>query len=114
MANSELEKLRDDLRRFAAERDWEQFHTPKNLAMAIGSEAGELLDVLRWSTGGMEDLSADDRSRATKEMADILIFLVRMADVLDVDLIGAVNEKLGDNAKRYPIDEVKGSAKKRP
>jgi NTP pyrophosphatase (non-canonical NTP hydrolase) len=112
-----LDELRLRLRSFAQERDWEQFHTPKNLAMALAGEVGELLAELQWLTPEqsrtvMADPAAAARLRA--ELGDIIIYLVRLADVLDVDLIRAASDKLADSARRYPADEVRGSAAKAP
>lgn len=100
---------------FAAERDWDQFHTPKNLAMALAGEVGELVEIFQWlsaeeSAAVMSSPRAQD---VRDELADVLIYLVRLADVLDVDLIGAGFEKLQKNALKYPVEEVKGSAEKR-
>jgi NTP pyrophosphatase (non-canonical NTP hydrolase) len=110
-----LDDLRDLLRAFAAERDWGQFHTPKNLAMALAGEVGELLAELQWLTpeqaqAVMTDPAAAARLRA--ELGDVTIYLVRLADVLGVDLIQAASDKLADSARRYPADEVRGSAAK--
>jgi NTP pyrophosphatase (non-canonical NTP hydrolase) len=107
-----LEELTAAVRGFAVERDWEQFHTPKNLAMAVAGEAGELVAELQWSACD-EPLSSARRKGVAGEMADVLIYLCRMADVLDVDLLTAAAEKLADDARRYPVAEVKGSASKR-
>jgi len=103
---SDLEQMRINLRAFAEARDWPQFHDPKNLAMAmaVASEAGELLAELRWlssSESTPEALSAEQREAIRLEMADILIFLVRMADVLEVDLAAAVADKMEINEDRF-------------
>jgi NTP pyrophosphatase (non-canonical NTP hydrolase) len=115
--DDQLDQLRRRLRDFAQERDWGQFHTPKNLAMALAGEVGELLAELQWLTPEesqevMADPAAAARIRA--EVGDIMTYLVRLADVLDVDLIGAARDKLTDSARRYPADEVRGSAAKAP
>jgi NTP pyrophosphatase (non-canonical NTP hydrolase) len=110
---SELIDLRDRLRSFAAERDWEQFHTPRNLATALAVEAAELLEPFRWSSSG--ELSAlDDRARAAlhDEAADILLCLVQFADKAGIDLYQAALAKMALNAERYPADKVRGSARK--
>lgn len=109
----QLERLRDEQRAFAAARDWEQFHTPKNLAMALAAEAGELLEQFQWLTP--EQSAQLDASRAAAvraEMADVLLYLVRLADRLGVDLAQAARDKLAHNALRYPADEVRGSAER--
>ena len=111
-----LEDLTADLRRFAAERDWERFHTPKNLAVSVAVEVGELLEHVQW---GSDDeiaarfATAEGRAAVGEEMADVLIYLVRLADVVGVDLLAAAVEKVAANAQRYPADEVRGSSAKR-
>ena len=101
------------LREFAAERDWEQFHSPKNLAMALTVEAAELLEEFQWLTEP-ESLTPDParRARIEAELADVLIYLVRLADRLDVDLPEAVAAKLELNRQRYPAERVRGRASK--
>ena len=113
---SDLETLREDLRAFASARDWEQFHLPKNLVLALVGEVGELAELFQWRTPAESDPSAlDDETRAAvaDELADVLLYLVRLADVLDVDLRAAARAKMDHNAHRYPVDEVRGSAAKR-
>jgi len=95
-----LEELRDRLRAFAAERDWERFHTPKNLTAAIAGEAGELAAVLQWYAPG-EDLMPY-LPDLEEEIADVLIYIVRLADVLEIDLGAAAEAKISRNAERYP------------
>jgi dCTP diphosphatase len=95
-----LAELRKRLHLFASERSWEQFHTPKNLTAAIAGEAGELAAVLQWYTPG--DELQGHLPDLEEEMADILIYLTRLADVLDVDLIAAANAKVDRNAERFP------------
>lgn len=108
-----LTQLRDALREFAAERDWDQFHSPKNLASALSVEAAELLERFQWLT---EDesrrLPPAELEKVRHEMADVLNYLVRLADKLDVDLLEAAREKMQLNAQKYPADVVRGSAKK--
>lgn len=101
------------LREFAAERDWEQFHSPKNLAMALTVEAAELLEEFQWLTEP-ESLTPDParRARIEAELADVLIYLVRLADRLDVDLPEAVAAKIELNRQRYPAERVRGRASK--
>ena len=111
-----LEDLAAELRRFAAERDWERFHTPKNLAVSLAVETGELLEHVQW--GSDEELaarfsSAEGREAVAEEMADVLIYLVRLADVIGVDLLDAASAKVASNAVRYPADQVRGSSAKR-
>lgn len=112
----DLEKATEFLRHFAAERDWDQFHTPKNLAMALVGEAGELVEIFQWLTPEESVAIGSDaaRRRAVEdELADVLQYVVRMADVLGIDLAEAVWRKLRENTERYPAGEVKGSADKR-
>jgi NTP pyrophosphatase (non-canonical NTP hydrolase) len=112
----DLAAVAEFLRRFAAERDWDQFHTPKNLAMALSGEAGELLEIFQWLTPEQSAALGEDsaRRRAVEdELSDVLQYVVRMADVLGVNLTEAVWHKLRENEERYPAGEVKGSAEKR-
>ena len=111
-----LEELAEQLRRFAAERDWEQFHTPKNLAISLAVEVGELLEHVQW--GNDTEIaarfgSAEGRAEIGEELADVLIYLVRLADLAGVDLLAAASAKVAANAERYPADEVRGSSAKR-
>ncbi len=108
-----LEQLRTAVRAFAAERDWDQFHSPKNLAMALSVEAAELLEHFQWlSEPASRDLSPEQRAEVGAEMADVLIYLVRLADKLEVDLLQAAQAKMAINARKYPADKVRGSARK--
>lgn len=108
-----LVKLRDAVRRFATERGWECFHTPKNLAMALAGEAGEVLEVLQWMTPRESaNLNATDKEALALELADVLLYLVRLADVCEIGLVAACERKLLINADRYPIDKVFGQATK--
>ena len=101
------------LREFAAERDWEQFHTPKNLAMALAGEAGELLAEFQWLTPEQSaGLTPAQRAAVAEEMADVLIYLCRLADVSGIDLLPAAAAKLEANSARYTVDTAKGNAKK--
>ncbi len=110
---SELIKLRDELREFAAERDWDQFHSPKNLASALAVEAAELLEPFQWLTED-QSRSLDEKRRAAvaDELADVQIYLIRLADKLDIDLLQAVRAKMVRNAEKYPVESFKGSARK--
>ena len=108
-----LVQLRDALRQFAAERDWDQFHSPKNLASALAVEAAELLEPFQWLTEDQSrNLSPADLARVREELADVLNYLVRLADKLDVDLLQAARDKIGKNALKYPADKARGSARK--
>jgi dCTP diphosphatase len=108
-----LSQLRDALREFAAERDWDKFHSPKNLAAALSVEAAELLERFQWLTEDeSRTLAPADLARVRDEMADVLNYLVRLADKLDVNLLDAAREKIKLNAVKYPVDKARGSAKK--
>lgn len=108
-----LLRLRDAQRHFAAEREWAPFHTPKNLAMALAGEAGEVLEHFQWLTEAQSQaLTAEHRDEVAAELADVLLYLVRLADVLDVDLAAAAEAKMRRNAERYPVDKARGRATK--
>lgn len=109
----QLQDLRTRIRQFADERDWDQFHSPKNLAMALIVEAAELVEHFQWQTEEQSrSLAAEKRSEVEAELADILIYLVRIADKLDIDLMQAALKKLQCNAEKYPAEKVKGRSKK--
>lgn len=108
-----LQELRDSLRQFAAERDWDQFHSPKNLAIALNVEAAELLEHFQWLPDTQTSaLPPEKRAKVREELADVLLYLVRLADKLDVDLAVAAAEKIRINATKYPIHKARGSSKK--
>lgn len=108
-----LTNLRDQLREFATERDWDQFHSPKNLALALTVEVAELLENFQWLTEEQScSLPPAKLSAVRKEMADVLLYLIRLADKLDFDLIGAAERKLSENAKKYPVEKARGNSKK--
>lgn len=108
-----LVKLRDRLRRFAAERDWQQFHSPKNLAIAVNVEAGELLEHFQWLTDdASRSLPAGELAEIREEIADVLLYLIRLADQLGVDLLAAADAKIDVNAHKYPADKARGSSRK--
>jgi NTP pyrophosphatase (non-canonical NTP hydrolase) len=110
---SDLHILRDKLRKFAEARDWEQFHSPKNLSMALMVEVAELMEHFQWLTENQTaNLDAEKQAVVAEELADVLLYLVRLADRLDVDLMEAALHKLEKNAVKYPADQVRGSAKK--
>ena len=110
---SDLLMLRDKLRAFAEARDWDQFHSPKNLSMALMVEVAELMEHFQWRTEAQSrDLAAETRDAVSDELADILLYLVRLADKLDVDLLQAALRKLEKNAVKYPAEKVRGRAKK--
>jgi len=110
---SDLLLLRDKLRAFAEARDWEQFHTPKNLSMALMVEVAELMEHFQWLTGAQsESLAPADKAAVAEELADVLLYLVRLSDRLGVDLREAALNKIEKNALKYPAEQVRGSAKK--
>lgn len=116
-SSADLDYLAQRLRVFADERDWQQFHNPKNLAMALAGEVGELLAELQWLTPEESSQVMHDPGRAGRlraEIGDVMIYLARLADVLGVDLVEAALIKLSDSARRYPIATTRGSAAKAP
>ena len=110
---SDLLMLRDKLRAFAEARDWDQFHSPKNLSMALMVEAAELMEHFQWLTEAQSaGLSAENKQAVGEELADILLYLVRLSDRLGIDLREAALRKLEKNALKYPAEQVRGSAKR--
>jgi NTP pyrophosphatase (non-canonical NTP hydrolase) len=111
--STSLGALKEDLREFVAERDWGQFHTPKNLAMALSVEAAELMEHFQWLTTGESEALAPDRLAAVREeLADVMIYLVMLADRLGVDPLAAAAEKLKINREKYPAEKARGKAAK--
>ena len=111
--DADLNKLRERLRAFADARDWDQFHSPKNLAMAIGVEAAELMEHFLWlSDRQSQDLSTAQREQVALEMADIFLYLLRLADKLDVDLAASAWRKIALNEQKYPAAKVRGKSGK--
>ena len=108
-----LARLQVQLREFAAQRDWDQFHTPKNLAMALAAEAGELVEPFQWLTPEQSARLPDcTRAEVELEAADVLLYLLRLCDKLGIDLVAAGEKKLKLNAERYPVDRARGNALK--
>ncbi len=108
-----LDALRAQLSTFARARDWDQFHNPKNLAMALAGEAGEVLDHFRWLTFEQAGhLTPETRAEVALECADVLLFLLRLCDKLDIDLAAAARKKMAINARRYPVSKSRGKATK--
>lgn len=109
----DLEELREQVAEFARERDWGQFHSPKNLVMALSVEAAELMEHFQWMSEA-ESLapSSEKRQAVADEIADVLVYLVRLADRLNIDIGDAVARKMVLNAAKYPADKVRGSARK--
>lgn len=111
--SSDLLTVRDLLRQFVSERDWSRFHSPKNLATALSVEASELLEPFQWlESGEKSELSMDKLAAIRHEMADVLAYLVMLADRLDVDLYAAALEKIELNRAKYPVDKVRGDSRK--
>lgn len=108
-----LENLRVRLAEFATVRDWDQFHSPKNLSMALIAEAAELVEHFQWLTeSASQSLAPAKLAEVRLELADILIYLIRIADKLGVDLIGAATDKIALNESRYPAERVRGDARR--
>ena len=108
-----LDTLRKHIHDFALARAWERYHTPKNLVMALSVEAAELLEPFQWLTAEQsQNLSDEQREAVRQEIADVLIYLTRLADLLDIDLLDAAADKLAINARKYPIDKAHGNALK--
>ncbi|MES9834391.1 MAG: nucleotide pyrophosphohydrolase [Candidatus Thiodiazotropha sp. DIVDIV] len=113
MSQDSLDNLNKRLKAFAQSRDWEQFHTPKNLAMAMIAECAELVEHFQWLTPEQSmDLSEEKHEEVALEMADILIYLIRSAERLDIDLIQAAERKIAINEARYPEEKVRGDARR--
>jgi NTP pyrophosphatase (non-canonical NTP hydrolase) len=113
MKSSELDRLKLELRKFAKQRDWDKYHSPKNLSMALVVEAGELLELFQWMTEQKsKKLDRKTLIAAEQEIADVQIYLVRLADKIDIDIAKAVSKKMHLNRSRYPARLVRGSSKK--
>lgn len=113
MANQDITSFTTRLRRFAAARDWQQFHSPKNLAMALSVEAAEVVEHFQWLTEQQSrELSTAKREEVQLELADVFIYLIRLSDELSVDIFAAANKKITINEEKYPAEQVRGSAKK--
>lgn len=107
-----LHHLAQRLRQFAQEREWQPFHSPKNLASALIVEAGELLEHFQWLTEAQSRQLAEPQKQAVSlEMADVLLYLVQMANEMGVDLVAAAHHKIDLNAQKYPVDQAKGRSK---
>lgn len=113
MAIQDLAELARAVRAFGRERDWHLYHTPKNLTAALIVEAAELLEPFQWLTPEESlNLPEHKREAVRQEMADVLIYLVSLANCLDVDLLQAAEDKLAINARKYPVDKARGNAQK--
>ena len=114
MRQENFMELMDEIRQFAKDRDWEHFHSPKNLSMALSLEASELLEIFQWMKEEDSKKIEDEvtKGRIREEVADVAVYLLRIVDALDIDLYDAIKEKMKINAQKYPADKVKGSSKK--
>lgn len=111
--SADLKQLQAELRQFAQDRDWDQFHSPKNLATALSVEAAELLEHFQWLTDQQSRTLPQDRlDKVGEEIADVLLYLLQLTDKLGIDPIEAAKKKLSRNAEKYPVDRAKGSSKK--
>lgn len=111
--NDPIQQLAQDLNQFAQARDWQQFHSPKNLASALTVEASELLEHFQWLTEAQSHQLDDDKRQAVAfEMADVLLYLVQLSSALNIDLIDAARRKMVINAQRYPVEQSRGNSKK--
>ena len=108
-----MKELKQKLRKFAEDRNWNQFHNPKNLAMALGGEVGELLDIFQWlkeEESNLDEISDKNLAKTKEELADIFLYLIRIADKLDIDLVEEANNKIETNHQKYPIESSKDNA----
>ena len=114
LSSEKLELLKHKIDRFASDRDWVKFHTPKNLSMALSVEAAELVEIFQWLEGGegISGLSEQKFQHVKHEVADIFIYLLRFSSVTGIDLLAAADEKLKLNELKYPINLVKGKSEK--
>jgi len=111
--SSNLNDLKQRLRNFAEARDWDQFHSPKNLSMALSAEVAEIVEHFQWLTEEQsKNLPKDKLAEVETELADTLIYLIRLADKLDIDLLKAAQNKIEINEQKYPVEKAKGNAKK--
>ena len=113
MSSTDLNTLKQRLREFAEVRDWDQFHSPKNLSMALSAEVAEIVEHFQWLTEEQsKNLPQDKLDEVETELADTLIYLIRLADKLGIDLLVAAQSKIELNEQKYPVDKAKGNAKK--
>ena len=114
-SDTQIEELKKRIFAFAQERDWEQFHSPKNLSMAISAEAAELMEHFLWQSAesSRQDVLENPlRDKITEEIADILIFAIEFANVAKIDIASAITEKMKKNALKYPVEKAKGTSAK--
>ena len=113
MAESDFDRIKKQVRQFVVERDWDQFHSPKNLSMALIVEAAEMVEHFQWLTEEQScNLSPEKLAEVEQELADIQVYLISLAEKLKLDLIAAVDKKLVLNAQKYPVEKARGNSKK--
>jgi NTP pyrophosphatase (non-canonical NTP hydrolase) len=113
MAETDFEQIKKQVRQFVVERDWDQFHSPKNLSMALIVEAAEMVEHFQWLTEEQScNLTPDKLAEVELELADIQIYLISLAEKLKLDLVAAAEKKLALNAQKYPVDKARGNSKK--
>ena len=109
----DIEKIKEFQREFAKARDWAKFHTPKNLSMALSVEASELMEIFQWLTAEQScSLDEKNKEKVSEELADITYYILRIADLMNIDLEDAIWKKMKKNAEKYPVEKAKGNAKK--
>jgi dCTP diphosphatase len=110
----DVQLIQSRLKKFAEERDWEQFHSPKNITMALSVEVAELVEIFQWSnSGGLDEINdPDTKVQIEKEIADIFNYLLKLTDMLDIDLEKAALNKIDENNAKYPVEKFKGISKK--
>jgi NTP pyrophosphatase (non-canonical NTP hydrolase) len=110
---NQISALLERIKSFADERDWQQFHSPKNISMALSVEASELLEHFQWMTEEeSRNVSAEKKSQIADETADVFLYLLRICEQMDIDLLTVANKKIDKNALKYPVDKAKGNSKK--
>lgn len=108
-----LDELKEKLQKFNKERDWDQFHSPKNVAMALSVEASEIVEIFQWMQEEQSyDLDPDEKEKLEEELGDVFLYLQLLASKYDIDLLEVAKKKLAKNRKKYPVDKSKGSSKK--
>lgn len=115
METTQIKEIQNQIAEFAKEREWDQFHTPKNLAMSLTIEASELMELFQWLTSEQSKSILDDATKAEnveEEIADVFIYALRFANVLGIDVEDAIQKKIAKNAKKYPVEKAKGNALK--
>ena len=112
--NLNLDVIKEKLKQFSKERDWEQYHSPKNLAMALSVEVAELVEIFQWSnSGGLDEIKDQEiRKQIEEEVADIFIYLIKISGKLNLDLTKIITEKIDKNEKKYPVSKSKGKSDK--